>query len=185
MEVPSNMLALGTQAPEFSLPDTTRAMQLVSLADVRGEQGTLVMFICNHCPYVKHIQAGMVALADAYMAQGVGVVAISANDAVNYPQDGPDKMTFEASAAGYHFPYLYDETQAVARVYDAACTPDFYLFDSDLKLVYRGRMDGATPGNHVAVTGNELRAALDALLSGNPVNPQQHPSLGCNVKWAK
>lgn len=178
----SNMLPLGTAAPEFSLPDTVSG-QTMSYADVAGEQGTLVMFICNHCPYVIHVNEEIVRLARDYQAQGVGVVAISANDVVKYPADSPDKMQALARAEGYTFPYLYDESQAVARAYDAACTPDFYVFDAGQKLYYRGRLDASRPGNTAPLTGADLRAALDRMLSGQPAPEKQYPSAGCNIKW--
>ncbi len=179
---PSNMLPLGTRAPDFSLPDTVSGSTL-SLANLRSELATVVMFICNHCPYVVHVNSELVKLANDYQARGVGFVAISSNDAASYPQDGPDEMRRHAAEQGYPFPYLYDETQATARAYDAACTPDFYLFDGDLKLVYRGRLDGSTPGNNQPLTGADLRAALDALLAGQPALDEQRPSMGCNIKW--
>ena len=141
------------------------------------------MFICNHCPFVKHVNAGIVSLADDYLDQGIGFVAISSNDVVNYPADSPELMKVNAEEEGYQFPYLYDESQEVAAAYDAACTPDFYLFDHDLSLVYRGQLDDSRPGNGIPVTGRDLRSAMDALLAGNPVDPHQKPSIGCNIKW--
>ncbi len=179
---PSSMLPLGTTAPDFRLPDAVSG-RTASLAEVKSDKATLVMFICNHCPYVKHVQQELVRLAHDYQPKGVAIVAISSNDVKGYPEDGPDKMKLEAKRAGYPFPYLYDESQAVARSYQAACTPDFYLFDGRLKLVYRGRLDGATPGNEVPITGQDLRGALDAVLAGKTVNPDQKSSLGCNIKW--
>lgn len=179
----SNMLPLGTRAPDFTLPDTVSNTTL-ALADIaQGRQATLVMFICNHCPYVKLVNAELVRLARDYLPRGVGIVAISSNDAANYPDDAPDKMKAHAKAEGYPFPYLYDESQAVAKAYQAACTPDFYLFNAALKLAYRGRLDGATPGNGMAVTGEDLRAALDAVLGGHAPSAEQKPSMGCNIKW--
>lgn len=179
----SNMLPLGTPAPAFTLPDTVSG-NVLSLGDIAaGKRATLVMFICNHCPYVKLVNAELVRLAHDYQPRGLGIVAISSNDAANYPDDAPDQMKIHAQAQGYPFPYLYDESQAVAKAYMAACTPDFYLFDEALKLVYRGRLDGATPGNGVAVTGEDLRAALDAVLSGHAPSEDQKPSMGCNIKW--
>lgn len=180
----SNMLPLGTKAPDFRLPDTVSGKTL-SLADVKSELGTVVMFICNHCPYVKHINAGLVELAKEYIDKGIAFVAISSNDVENYPDDSPDKMKETAEAEGYPFPYLYDETQAVAKAYDAACTPDFYIFDREDELVYRGQMDGSRPGSDIPVTGGDLRAALDAVLVDRPVSPEQRPSVGCNIKWVK
>ena len=175
------MLPLGTVAPDFRLPDP--GGKLVSLADFRGAPALLVLFICNHCPYVKHLREGLAQLGRDYSARGVAIVAISANDAVNYPEDSPARMAAEAQSAGYTFPYLHDESQAVARAYRAACTPDFFLFDKTRRLVYRGQFDDSRPGNAVPVTGKDLRAALDAVLSGQPVAPTQKPSLGCNIKW--
>jgi peroxiredoxin len=178
----STMLPLGTTAPEFSLPDVVSG-GTVSLSDFPDAKAYLVIFLCNHCPYVKHVQAQLATLAKEYQAKGVAVVGISSNDVENYPDDSPDKMAEEARAAGYTFPYLYDEDQATAKAYRAACTPDFYVFDRDKKLAYRGQLDGSRPGNDVPVTGADLRAALDAVLSGQPVSTDQKPSLGCNIKW--
>jgi len=180
----SNMLSLGTQAPDFSLPDTVSGKTL-SLNDVAGEQGTVVMFLCNHCPYVIHTNPEIVRVAGDYQNKGIGFVGISANDVENYPQDGPEKMKEQAERVGYTFPYLYDETQEVARAYDAACTPDFYVFDADRKLVYRGRLDKSRPQNDEPQDGADLRAALDALLAGRPLPEKQYPSAGCNIKWKK
>ena len=179
---PSNMLPLGTQAPDFVLPDTVSDRNL-SLRDIKGEKGTLVMFICNHCPFVKHVDEGIVFMANDYQSQGISFVAISSNDVKNYPQDGPELMKKEALMVGYDFPYLYDESQEVARAYDAACTPDFYLFDQELKCVYRGQMDGSRPGNNVPVTGQDLRKAMDALINDKTINERQIPRLGCGIKW--
>jgi len=179
---PSGMVPLGMQAPDFALPEPASAEQK-TLTGVRGAQATVVMFICNHCPYVKHVNAELVRLANDYRARGIGFVAISSNDAETYPEDGPEQMRKTARQWDYPFPYLYDETQAVARAYQAACTPDFYLFDAQLKLVYRGRLDDATPGNGRPVTGADLRAALDAVLVGREPLENQHPSLGCNIKF--
>lgn len=176
------MLDLGTRAPYFELLDT-RTNEIVSLTELKSEVATVIMFLCNHCPYVVHINPEIVRLAREYQEQGVAFIAISSNDVEAYPQDGPDKMKEVAEDLGYPFPYLYDETQEVARDYDAACTPDFYLFDGDLRLVYRGRLDDARPGTGKPLTGRDLRAALDAVLAGEPVNPQQYPSGGCNIKW--
>ena len=176
-------LPLGTKAPDFRLPDTNG--KTVSLSDFANAPALLVMFICNHCPYVIHIRSEIAKLAREYQAKGVAVVAISSNDAVNYPADNPQKMKDEARNAGYNFPYLFDETQEVAKAYRAACTPDFFLFDQNQKLVYRGQFDDSRPrtATSVPVTGKDLRAALDAILSGRPVGDTQKPSMGCNIKW--
>ncbi len=178
---PSTMLPLGTPASDFCLPDTEG--RLVSLRDFRDAPALLVMFICNHCPYVKHLRSGLAQLARDYRPRGVAIVGINSNDVASYPEDSPDRMREEIRAAGYTFPYLIDETQAVAKAYRAACTPDFFLFDAARKLVYRGQFDDSRPGNGVPVTGRDLRAALEAVLSGQPVSPEQKPSLGCNIKW--
>jgi peroxiredoxin len=179
---PSNMLPLGTAAPDFSLVNTVD-QQTLSLADVKSDIATVVMFICNHCPYVKHMQEELVKVAENYQAKGITFVAISANDATEYPDDSPEKMREVAQAFGYPFPYLYDETQEVAKAYQAACTPDFYIFDKDLKCVYRGQFDDSRPGSATPVTGRDLGQALDSILAGQPVNPEQQPSIGCNIKW--
>ncbi|MDB6025422.1 MAG: Peroxiredoxin [Verrucomicrobiales bacterium] len=180
---PSTMLPLGTVAPDFRLPGTNGKM--VGLSDVPNAKAYLVMFICNHCPYVKHIRDELARLGKDYQARGVAVFGISSNDANNYPADGPEKMKEEAELAGYTFPYLFDESQAVAKAYRAACTPDFFLFDAGLKLVYRGQLDDSRPrvATVLPVTGKDLRAALDAVLSGTPVSQNQIPSMGCNIKW--
>ncbi len=178
---PSTMLPLGTVAPDFRLPDASG--RLVALADFKAAPALLVMFICNHCPYVKHLRGGLAQLGRDYLPRGVAIVAISANDVANYPEDAPARMQAEARAAGYLFPYLYDENQAVAKAYHAACTPDFFLFDQERRLVYRGQFDDSRPGNGVPVTGKDLRAALDAVLAGKLVSPDQKPSIGCNIKW--
>ncbi len=178
---PSTMLPLGTTAPDFKLPDTNG--KTVSLADFGDQPALLVLFICNHCPYVKHIRAGLAQLARDYLPKRVAIAGINSNDVENYPDDSPAKMKEEAKSAGYLFPYLYDETQAVAKAYRAACTPDIYLFDQDRKLVYRGQLDDSRPGNGIPVTGKDLRAALDAVLAGRPVSPNQKASMGCNIKW--
>ncbi len=178
--VESTMLKLGTQAPDFALPDTEG--NTVSRADFAGKP-LLVMFICNHCPYVKHVRGELARLGKEYEDRGVGVVAICANDVANYPDDSPEKMQQEKAAAGYTFPYLYDADQAVAKAYTAACTPDFFLFDAAHQLVYRGQLDDSRPGNAVPVNGADLRAALDALLAGQHVPEKQKPSIGCNIKW--
>lgn len=178
---PSTMLPLGTLAPDFQLPDTEG--KTISLGDFREAPALLVIFLCNHCPYVKHVRHKLAKLTREYMERGVAVVGISSNDVEAYPDDRPELMVREKAEAGYPFPYLYDESQAVAHAYQAACTPDFYVFDRDRKLVYRGQMDSSRPGNELPVTGQDLRAALDAVLAGQPVPPQQRPSMGCNIKW--
>jgi len=182
-ETPSTMLPLGTSAPNFKLPDPSG--KLVSLEDdnFKNASALLVAFFCNHCPFVKHIQKQFAALAKEYQARGVAVVAISSNDVENYPQDAPAKMAEESKQAGYTFPYLYDESQQVAKAYRAACTPDLYLFDRDRRLVYRGQFDDSRPGNGRPVTGADLRTALDAVLAGRAVPGIQKPSIGCNIKW--
>lgn len=179
---PSGMLPLQTAAAEFLLPDVVSGRGL-SLRELRGARGSLLMFICNHCPYVQHVNPELVSVARDYAGRDIGIAAISANDAVTYPQDGPDAMRESARRLGYSFPYLYDETQAVARAYGAACTPDFFLFDAGLKLFYRGRLDDSTPGNGRALSGVDLRGALDALLGGAAPPADQQPSIGCNIKW--
>ena len=181
VRTPSTMLPLGTAAPDFSLPNVDG--RTVTLADAAGPRGTLVMFICNHCPFVKHVADQLAALGRDCLPRGIGVVAISSNDVSSHPADSPEQMVHEAEERGYVFPYLYDETQEVAHAYHAACTPDFFLFDGDRKLAYRGQLDASRPGNDVPVTGADLRAAIDALLSGHPVPAEQRPSLGCNIKW--
>jgi peroxiredoxin len=178
---PSTMLPLGTPAPDFRLPDTNG--KTVSLADFKDKPALLVIFMCNHCPYVKHIRSGLVELANDYQPRGVGIVGINANDAVNYPGDSPAKMAEEVKSVGYTFSYLYDESQAVAKAYRAACTPDIFLFDRGRRLVYRGQFDASRPGNGIPVTGNDLRAALDAVLAGKPTSTMQVASIGCNIKW--
>lgn len=179
---PSTMLPLGTVAPAFTLPDVVTGKNL-SLQELKSDKATLIMFICNHCPYVKHIQSPLVALAKEYQAQGIAVIAISSNDVVEYPDDSPEKMKEVAERLGYPFPYLYDESQEVAKAYQAACTPDFYIFDKNLRCVYRGQLDDSRPQNGVPVTGKDIRAALDAILLNQPVDDEQKPSLGCNIKW--
>jgi peroxiredoxin len=178
---PSTMLPLGTQAPDFSLVNVDG--RTVSLADFEGKPALLVIFMCNHCPYVKHLADQLAAFTSEYIANGVGVVGISSNDVPNYPADSPEQMVAEAEARGYQFPYLYDETQDVAKAYRAACTPDFYVFDADQRLVYRGQFDGSRPDSGIPVTGDDLRAALDAVLAGNKPIDDQRPSIGCNIKW--
>lgn len=179
---PSNMLPLGTRAPDFTLPDTISDKNL-SLQNLKGKNGTVIYFICNHCPFVIHVNEELVRIANDYKDKGIGFIAISSNDVENYPQDAPELMKEVAKKYGYPFPYLYDESQDVARAYDAACTPDIYLFDADLKLVYRGQIDDSRPNNGIPVTGKDLRTALDYLLEGNPIPEDQKPSIGCNIKW--
>ncbi len=179
--VNSTMLPLGTKAPDFRLPDTNG--KTVSLSDFKKAPALVIIFMCNHCPYVKHIRSGLAQLARDYSSRGVAFVGISSNDVANYPADSPEKMAEEAKAAGYIFPYLYDETQEAAKAYRAACTPDFYLFDQDQRLAYRGQMDDSRPGNGVPVTGRDLRTAIDAILAGKPATANQKPSIGCNIKW--
>lgn len=182
-ETSSQMLPLGTIAPDFSLPDTVSG-KTFTLRDLQGQNGTLVLFICNHCPYVLHVKTQLIAIARDYKDKGIATIAISANDAQNYPADAPDKMQALMEDWGQPFAaYLYDESQDTARAYQAACTPDIYLFDAALACVYRGRLDASTPKNDVPSTGADLRAALDALLAGRPVNAEQIPSMGCNIKW--
>lgn len=183
-ETSSNMLALGTQAPPFSLPDT-RTGKTLSLHELKSDKATVIMFICNHCPYVKHVQKKLVDIVKTYQAKGISFIAISSNDIENYPSDAPDKMRQEAETHHYSFPYLYDESQEVAKAYKAACTPDFYIFDNHLACVYRGRFDSSTPGNGEPVTGHDLCEALDAILAGKLISSEQKPSLGCNIKWKK
>jgi len=180
--VASTMLELGTQAPHFELPEVV-AGRTITTQTAAGTKGLLVMFICRHCPYVKHVQEALAAIGSDYEGKGIGIVAISSNDVADYPDDAPDRLKPMAEALGFAFPFCYDETQEVARAYTAACTPDFFLFDADLKLVYRGQLDDSRPGNDRPVTGKDLRAALDAVLEGHPVDPDQKPSAGCNIKW--
>ena len=177
----SAMLPLGTEAADFSLPDTEG--ETVSLEDFDGKPGLLVMFICNHCPYVKHLREGLRDFAREYTEKGLGIVAISSNDVERYPTDSPEMMAKERERSGWVFPYLYDETQEVAKAYRAACTPDFFLFNADRKLVYQGQFDGSRPGNDEPVTGEDLRRAADAVLEGRKVPADQQPSVGCNIKW--
>ena len=175
------MLPLGTAAPDFRLPDTNG--KVVSLADFTSAPALLVLFICNHCPYVKHIRSALADLGREYQKRGAAIVAVSSNDVENYPQDSPEKMKQEAAAAGYVFPYLYDESQSIARAFHAACTPDIFLFDKDRRLAYRGQFDDSRPGNGRPVTGRDVRAALDAVLKGQSAPEPQIPSVGCNIKW--
>ncbi len=188
MAVSSTMLALGTAAPDFSLPDVAGG-RTVSLADFSEKKALLVMFLCAHCPYVVHVQPELARIARDYAGKSVALVAITANDATQYPQDAPAPTAAMAQAAGFTFPFLHDETQAVAKAYSAACTPDFFLFDGARRLVYRGQLDGSRPGRSPdrpgagTLNGTDLRAALDAVLTGQPVTPDQQPSIGCNIKW--
>ena len=178
----SNMLALGTDAPFFQLLDVVSGEEK-NLHDVASDTATVIMFWCNHCPYVIHVSDEVLNLAKSYQKKGVNFVAISSNDIEKYPQDGPEKMAELAKEKAYPFPYLFDATQNVAKDYDAACTPDFYAFDGDLKLVYRGQMDGSRPGSETPPNGEDLRAAIDAILKRRPVSQVQRPSAGCNIKW--
>lgn len=178
----SKMLELGTKAPGFKLNDTISGQE-ISFDQISGEKGSVVMFICNHCPYVIHVNRQIVDLANDYLRKGIGFVAISSNDVVNYPDDAPNIMKVVGNALKYPFPYLYDETQEVAKAYDAACTPDFYVFDQDDNLVYRGRLDEHRPSSGIEPTGEDLRKALDAVLEQEKVTERQYPSAGCNIKW--
>jgi len=179
---PSNMLALGTKAPEFELYDTVTD-KTFDIEALKGPKGILIMFICNHCPFVKHVNSEIAKLGEEYQAKGFGIVAVSSNDVENYPDDSPELMKKAAQKEGYTFPYLYDEDQSVAKAYDAACTPDFFLFDENLELAYRGQLDDSRPGNEKPVTGKDLRNAMDAILAGEKVADDQKPSIGCNIKW--
>ncbi len=181
-KTPSTMVPLGSAAPDFKLPDTVSG-KTYTLGDLKSEVATVVMFLCNHCPYVKHLQGGLVQIANDYQSKGVKFIAISSNDVVAYPADSPEKMKEEAQRAGYPFPYLFDETQDVARAYDAACTPDFFVYDGSMKLAYRGQFDESRRDSGMPVTGSDMRRALDALLAGKSVPPEQIPSIGCNIKW--
>ncbi len=178
---PSNMIELGSKAPSFKLPDTTG--KSVSLADFQSYKGLLVVFMCNHCPYVKHIRHALAEFADRNMSSNFAIVGINSNDASTYPADSPEKMVEEVKAVGYHFPYLHDETQEVAKAYGAACTPDFFLFDEHRLLFYRGQFDDSRPGSTTPVTGADLQAAVDALMEGRNPPDEQKPSVGCNIKW--
>lgn len=181
---PSNMLELGIQAPSFSLPDTVSGKN-IRFADVKKENGTVVMFICNHCPYVIHVFDEIIRLANDYQKKGFGFVAISSNDVSNYPDDRPELMAELAGELGFTFPYLYDASQEVAKAYDAACTPDFYVFDALDILVYRGRIDDSRPGNGIPLSGKDMRHTLDLILKGESITEVQYPSMGCNIKWIK
>jgi peroxiredoxin len=178
----STMLGLGTPAPDFALPDTVSG-RTIRLADFAGKQGLLVMFLCPHCPFVKHIQQGLAALLAEYRTKPLGIVAISPNDVSQFPEDSPEGLRQSAMELGFEFPYCYDETQEVAKAFEAACTPDFFLFDGQQRLVYRGQFDSSRPNNGKPVTGDGLRAALDAVLDGKPASADQRPSIGCNIKW--
>lgn len=178
---PSTMLPLGTKAPNFSLPNVDG--KTVALADCEGAKALLVIFMCNHCPYVIHVAPEVARLATQYQAKGVAVVGINSNDASKHPADSPEQMVHEVENRGYTFPYLYDETQEVAKAYRAACTPDFYVFDAEHRLAYRGQLDGSRPNSSTPLSGKDLRAALDAVLGGHPVSADQKPSIGCNIKW--
>ena len=177
----STMIALGTKAPDFVLPDTDG--RVVRLDDFADAPGLLVMFLCNHCPFVIHLREALASLVKQYQARGMSVVAINSNDVEAFPADSPEAMVGQAKEFGYTFPYLFDESQVVAKAYNAACTPDFFLFDGERRLVYRGQFDGSRPGNDVSVTGADLGAAVEALLAGNPIPPEQRPSIGCGIKW--
>ena len=178
----STMLTLGTPAPNFQLPDVV-SEQIISLSTFEGKKALLIMFICRHCPFVKHIQTELANLGKDYVPKNVGIVAISSNNIETHPDDAPDKLKEMALELGFNFPFCFDETQEVAKSYTAACTPDFFLFDADLKLVYRGQLDDSRPSNEKPVTGSDLRAALDAVLAGKDIAEEQHPSIGCNIKW--
>lgn len=178
----SKMLPLGTQAPDFKLPDTVSGKDL-SLEELKSDAATVIMFICNHCPYVIHVNPEIVRIANDYQSKGVRFIAISSNDVENYPLDAPDKMEIVAKVLRFPFPYLYDESQEVAKAYDAACTPDFYVFDGSLKLFYRGRIDDSRPGSNTPLTGHDLRDAIDRVLTAMPAPEKQYPSGGCNIKW--
>jgi peroxiredoxin len=180
--IPSTMLALGTKAPDFELPDVLTG-KAVSIRDFDAKRALLVMFICRHCPYVKHVRAELARLGRDFADSEVAIVAISANDPEEYPEDAPEGLAEDAREAGYAFPYLFDETQEVAKAYTAACTPDLFLFDADRALAYRGQLDDSRPSNGLPVTGKDLRAAIDAVLSGEPVSPDQRASIGCGIKW--
>jgi len=181
---PSNMIPLGTLAPDFTLEDVISGNKK-SLSELKSNIATVIMFICNHCPYVIHINHKLVDIANEYIAKGISFAAINSNDVVNYPEDSPEKMSMTASKLGYPFPYLFDETQEVAKAYKAACTPDIFVFDKDLKLVYRGQFDNSRPGNNEPVTGDDLAKTLDLIIKGNPVADAQIPSIGCNIKWKR
>ncbi len=178
----SNMLPIGTKAPNFVLPDTISGSNM-SLENIKGKKGTVIMFLCNHCPYVIHVNSELVKMANDYISKGINFVAISSNDVGNYPQDSPDKMSIVAKVLMYPFPYLYDETQEVAKAYDASCTPDFYVFNEEMMLYYRGRLDKSRPGNSGDLNGVDLRSAIDGMLLKEKSPSKQYPSAGCNIKW--
>jgi peroxiredoxin len=181
---PSVMLPLGTKAPDFSLPDVVSGKN-ISLNNFVGKKGLLVMFICQHCPFVKHVKSELANLGNDYISQDLGIVAISSNDVENYPDDSPENLKLMAEEEGFKYPICYDETQEIAKIYQAACTPDYYLFDSEFKLVYRGQLDDSRPSLDIPVTGKDLRNAIELLLANKPINEEQKPSLGCNIKWKK
>jgi thiol-disulfide isomerase/thioredoxin len=176
------MMPLGTKAPDFNLWDTI-SQDFKTREDLKGNKATVIMFICNHCPFVLHVNNTLVKLANNYLERDVKFIAISSNDVENYPQDSPELMALQAQKLNYPFPYLYDETQDIAKAYQAACTPDFYIFDADLKLAYRGQLDASRPGNDIPVTGRDLSLALDFILQNKPIDFTQKPSMGCNIKW--
>lgn len=180
---PSTMISLGTKAPEFSLPDVVSG-ETVSFSSLASDTATVLMFICNHCPFVIHVEDELIRLAKDYQEKGISFIAISSNDAENYPDDSPEKMKERAHELGFSFPYLYDESQEVARAYGAACTPDFFIYNGDKELIYRGQLDDSRPGSNIAVNGSDIRGALDCVLAGKPLTPEQKPSMGCNIKWA-
>lgn len=180
---PSSMLPLGTKAPDFTLNDTLTGESYHLFDNVHNSKATVIMFICNHCPFVKHVIHEIIRLAKDYHAKGISFIAISANDAVSYPEDAPQKMAQLGKLLNFNFPYLYDETQSTAKAYHATCTPDFFIFDKNLLCIYRGQLDASRPNNKIPVTGKDIRSALENLLKGRPVNPQQLPSMGCNIKW--
>lgn len=182
MAVESKMIPLGTKAPEFELPDTISG-NLVNLYKIKSDIATVVMFLCNHCPYVIHIREVLATVANEYQKKGITFAGVSSNDIEKYPEDNPERMKEFAAEAGYSFPYLYDESQSVARAYDAACTPEFYVFNKNMQLVYRGQFDSARPGNKIPVTGEDLRNVLDTLIAGGQVSEEQKPSMGCSIKW--
>lgn len=179
------MLPIGTKAPDFYLKDMTSGTETFSFNDIKGEKGTLVFFICNHCPFVHHVIEEVVMIANDYRVQGLGIIAVSSNDVANYPQDAPELMAEFAFENNFEFPYLYDENQAMAKNYAAACTPDFYLFDNQDSLIYRGQLDDSRPGNGIPLSGNDLRGAIDGILYNRTINPDQKPSVGCGIKWKK
>ena len=181
-QTPSNMIPLGTQAPDFTLKDVVSG-EKKSLSELKSDRATVIMFICNHCPFVKHVLDGLLQLANDYIPRGISFITINSNDVEAYPDDSPENMKKLAEEKKFPFVYLFDETQEVAKAYQAACTPDFYIFDGSMKLVYRGQLDDSRPGNEIPVTGKDIRAALDAILAGEPVSEDQKPSIGCNIKW--